>query len=157
MGNNTASSSFEGRHIAELRRLVWRSCPAVVLVLSTVGVGVGCLGLLDEAAAGHVELSWIWPTAVCAGLGLTSGTVLVWSVAFRMRRAVEEPTERLAGALRRVRNGDLTVRLDTSQGEVLRPAMQELNLVLEWLNERRLDEKAGDPGAKVESPEVEAS
>ena len=113
-------------------------CAALALLISTLVVltvssrqlllvtGAALLG--GERQTEHVLL------LAAVGFVLASVTaVLVQTV--RIGNRVAGPEYRLIQVLRRIRQGDLTVRAHLRAGDLLRPLASECNDLLEWLNE----------------------
>ena len=93
----------------------------------------GC-GLLDSAADGRaVTVSTLFvPFAALLVAG--SMVVLVFQ-SVHVANRVAGPEHRLAQAMRRIRDGDLTFRISLRRGDLLGPLARECNELLDWLND----------------------
>lgn len=108
--------------------------PALVIVVASLALADHCRQLLADAGrAAPAALDSVTLSLVLGGFVLASAA-LVMVQAGRMAVRVEGPERRLIQALRRMRSGDLSFRVNLRRGDPLVGVARECNELLDWLN-----------------------
>lgn len=108
--------------------------PLVVLFSSVLLLTLICHNLLANAELG--EPSGESPLALYAAAGgfLMASVAVVVLQAGRVAHRVAGPEYRLVQAIRRIRSGDLSFRVQLRKGDMLTALAAECNGLLDWLN-----------------------
>jgi len=118
--------------------------------LSILGLGItlilaaiSCLRLMRESLAGDPERGSVIPLMLCILGFFVCAASLALFQGLRYSNRIVGPTRRLCSIMRKMREGDLTVRAHLRRGDYLKELAQELNSLIDWLNENP------PPGAKT--------
>lgn len=107
-------------------------------ILSMVGaillLTVYCRSLLLEAAAGKPVAIGGVPLALVAGGFLFASASVVLLQSMRVAARVAGPELRLVRAMQRIREGDISFRVNLRRGDLLTDLARECNDLLDWLN-----------------------
>lgn len=108
--------------------------PLVAMAASVAVLTVYFRGLLlDAAAGGPVAVEGLPLTLLAGGFLMASaGVVLLHSL--RLSTRVAGPELRLIRAMRRIREGDVSFRVNLRRGDLLTGLARECNDLLDWLN-----------------------
>lgn len=108
--------------------------PALVIVVTSLVLADYCRQLLADAAlVVPVAVDRFTLSVVVSGFVLASAA-LVMVQAGRITSRLEGPERRLVQALRRMRSGDLSFRVQLRRGDPLASVARECNELLDWLN-----------------------
>lgn len=105
------------------------------LAICVVLIAVFCLQLMQESLAGSTERPSLVPLMLAVlGFFLCASAVAVVQ-GLRYSNRIIGPTNRLCVIMRKLQEGDLTVRAHLRRGDYLRDLARELNSLIDWLNE----------------------
>ncbi|MHC5062432.1 MAG: hypothetical protein ACYTG5_00490 [Planctomycetota bacterium] len=105
------------------------------LAICVVLIAVFCLQLMQESLGGARERPSLVPLMLAVlGFFLCASTVAVVQ-GLRYSNRIVGPTQRLCTIMRKLQEGDLTVRAHLRRGDYLRDLASELNRLIDWLNE----------------------
>lgn len=108
--------------------------PALLLTAALALVTLLCAGLMADRLDGVASADSETILLLATGTFLLVSAAVVVMQAMRVAHRVAGPEYRLIHTLRRVRSGDLTVRVHLRRGDLLRELAEECNAVIEWLN-----------------------
>ncbi len=108
--------------------------PAAVIVIASLVLTDYCGRLLAEAGKATPVSMDIFTLLLMLGGFVLASAALVMVQATRVAGRVEGPERRLIQALRRMRHGDLSFRVDLRRGDPLAAVARECNELLDWLN-----------------------
>jgi len=108
--------------------------PVALMAVAVTVLTLYCRSLLVEAAAGQQVTVGTLPLVLVAGGFLVASASVVLLQSTRVVNRVAGPELRLARALQRIREGDLSFRVHLRRGDLLTDLARECNALLDWLN-----------------------
>ncbi|MBL9076854.1 MAG: hypothetical protein JNL08_05085 [Planctomycetes bacterium] len=108
--------------------------PALLVVVSALVLADSCRQQLTAAAAARPTVGESLPLVLLLFGFALAGAALVVVQAGRVAARVAGPERRLVEALRRMREGDLSFRVQLRRGDPLGAVARECNALLDWLN-----------------------